>query len=689
MNQIDAITLFLLNNAYLHRSQLDKALQIQATQGGHLHDILLKLNFVSRELFAQAYRSVRENDQHHHGHTTANSPHRPSPNFSAPMASSSSMPHRESLYSMPSLDVLAPPQFIDSWALSDHPMSSHPSPNHPVADMAQLIDDVYQPPVQDARRSAQHAAFVAPNKSSADLLAYHPNVIHPPARPQRSQPHPQASNMQPPSSQPRPQASNMQPPSSQPHPQLARVIEEQRSDFSQTIQDPEQMIRDSQGTQRPYVFKGQRVESQHDEQASQKTIECIAPERSGSALDAIATAKTIQVENRINHVNQNVTEIPCHNCGHFQTSAERICCKCKGLHNPAREHKSQRILNKRFIINGIIAESTQYTVYHAIDRQTNDFCIIRYLHAFIPSEDSNFQQFQKEATLLSKLDIPNTSRIINAGVEPNLGAYLVEEIISGHNLRSYLQQLSALSLQDLLPIFKQLTHILEQLHQQGIAHRNLSIDSVICQFGSTEQIVHCKLSDWGITPLFPPEIAAELQPALGQKTLLAICPELYSPTPLDAQSDIYALGAMLFEILTQKPPFIGNYPMQLLQFHRYTRPPRLSLYCPHIQFPPQIQALISSSLLKDPSKRPNSMRLWFHELRKAISLAPELQIRSDTSHTHQALDQNLLLSANQLLRQCQLPIIQDTRLQRHHIFQKLSCSLRGFLHDELHNNCYE
>ena len=221
------------------------------------------------------------------------------------------------------------------------------------------------------------------------------------------------------------------------------------------------------------------------------------------------------------------------------------------------------------------------------------------------------RRFFTEARAVNRIAHENIVEVTDFNSEPDGTSYYIMEVLTGESLFELLQREPVLPLRRALAIACQVANALAAVHEAGIVHRDLKPDNIfLVRRGSRTDLV--KLLDFGIAKLIEPDTNISIQ-RTGVGTLMGtpayMSPEQASGGPVDYRSDIYALGVILYELVTGVVPFQGaNYAEILVQ--HLTRPPsrpssRRGL--PHA-IPAELERLILHCLEKGPSARPQSMR---------------------------------------------------------------------------------
>ena len=226
---------------------------------------------------------------------------------------------------------------------------------------------------------------------------------------------------------------------------------------------------------------------------------------------------------------------------------------------------------------------------------------IKVLHPELSVNKEAVDRFVQEARSVNQIGHPNIVDIFSFGSLPDGRNYFVMEWLRGESLRDRLKR-QPLTITDALAILETISLPLEAAHEKGIVHRDLKPDNVFLVDVRDERPI-VKLLDFGIAKLMGDRGGLQrTQTGNMLGTPAYISPEQARAEGVDHRTDIYALGAMAFELLTGKMVFAATNAADMIAQHLYQEPRAASSLNP--QVPPQLDALLKRMLAKDANDRP-------------------------------------------------------------------------------------
>jgi serine/threonine-protein kinase len=279
-----------------------------------------------------------------------------------------------------------------------------------------------------------------------------------------------------------------------------------------------------------------------------------------------------------------------------------------------------------------LATGGQGEVWKAFDVQLRRFVAIKQLNAHLQTDLDSTERFEREARFIASLRHSNIVRIhdfLHLPGSPGSHtstAYMVMDYIDGPTLADYIRNTSRKrqypSASDVVTIFTAISLALDYAHQKGMVHRDIKPANIMLD----KRNPHAKpmgepvLMDFGIAKL--QSGAAETTKVLG--TPLYVSPEQAQGLSGDRRSDLYSLGIILYEVMTGRPPFLGESIPAILLRHHQEIPQSPDLINPDIT--PEVSAVILKSLSKDPDARYSSASAMTRALAEALNVPvpPEL-----------------------------------------------------------------
>ncbi|HEX5655763.1 MAG TPA: serine/threonine-protein kinase, partial [Polyangiales bacterium] len=275
---------------------------------------------------------------------------------------------------------------------------------------------------------------------------------------------------------------------------------------------------------------------------------------------------------------------------------------------PQTDELIGRVINDRFRIISVIARGGMGRVYRAEQVPLGRLVAIKTLDLRHEggNHDPLFQQrFFLEASVASKLQHPNTVTVFDYGRTADDLYFIAMELVEGRSLHHLIRSEAPLHHERVLHVAMQIARSLREAHRLDVIHRDLKPGNVLLtRHGDQEDFV--KVLDFGLVKHV---LETEAEEELTKAGLFMGSPKYMAPEQIrgedtvDARADIYALGVVMYEMLTGKVPFDRENTVKVLMAHLHEPPPPLNVEgCPEA-----LAQLVMRCLAKDPAQRPSSM----------------------------------------------------------------------------------
>lgn len=256
-----------------------------------------------------------------------------------------------------------------------------------------------------------------------------------------------------------------------------------------------------------------------------------------------------------------------------------------------------RVFGGRWELERFLGDGAMGSVFEARHVLIGRKAALKVLHAELLDRPHLRSCFLREARAVNWVNHPNIAEIYDFGESEDGRLYLVMELLEGERLSDRIAR-GPLDLAVALAVLEQTAAALARAHDLGVVHRDLKPEHIILvPRGPHSSIV--KLIDFGLAHLAREGGAGGAGVLLGTPGYIA--PELLRGEEAGAPADLYALGVVVFEMLTGRPPFRGQDTASLLEQHRTQAPPDPALWRPGL--PPEVSRLVLRLLEKDPARR--------------------------------------------------------------------------------------
>lgn len=313
--------------------------------------------------------------------------------------------------------------------------------------------------------------------------------------------------------------------------------------------------------------------------------------------------------------------IQCGSCGQDNREGARFCLRCGSALavDPAADPLVGRVLHERYRVLRVLGEGGMGRVYLGEQQMgpASREVAIKVLHEKHSRDETLRQRFYGECEVVVGLTHPHTIQFHDFGALEDGRLFIVMEYIEGHSLADALLA-GPMPLPRVERLVSQIAGSLQEAHERQVIHRDLKPDNVLLttRGGETDFV---KVCDFGIAKRPVEGGALGAGPALTLQGTVIGTPQYMSPEQLaggdiDARSDVYSLGLMVYEMLAGRRPFEASSALEWAAKHTASTPPPLASQPAAADLPAHVHEAVMSALAKRPDERPESMRAFANAL---------------------------------------------------------------------------
>jgi hypothetical protein len=268
----------------------------------------------------------------------------------------------------------------------------------------------------------------------------------------------------------------------------------------------------------------------------------------------------------------------------------------------------------RYLVHEVVGVGGMATVFKATRREDGRIVAIKVLDAKL-QEVLGHERFRREIGILSRLEHPGILPLFESRAEAGF-LYFVMPLVTGATLRERLRAEPQLPIDQAVSLTTTVLDALEYAHGQNVVHRDIKPENILIQDGQP------LVADFGIARA----IVVSGGEAISSTGFVIGTPSYMSPeqaageSRLDARSDVYAMGCLLYEMLAGQPPFTGTTAQVIQARHLHEAPPPLRVARPTVH--PALEAVIGKALAKVPADRYGSAAQFSRELKRALTAPP-------------------------------------------------------------------
>ncbi|MGW3075220.1 MULTISPECIES: protein kinase domain-containing protein [unclassified Kitasatospora] len=278
--------------------------------------------------------------------------------------------------------------------------------------------------------------------------------------------------------------------------------------------------------------------------------------------------------------------------------------------------------NGRYVLQRLLGEGGMASVHLAHDRVLDRQVALKSMHSELGRDDSFKERFRREAQAVARLEHPNIVTVYDSGedVAPDGSStpYIVMQLIDGMGLRDAINeaigQYGAMPTEQALKVTVGVLNALEASHDMGLVHRDIKPGNVMF-----DRKGNVKVMDFGIARALESGVTSMTQTGMVVGTPQYLSPEQALGKPVDARSDLYSVGVMLFEMITGQLVFDGDSAFSIAYKHVQEEPPAPSTLNRSVT--PEVDAFVAQALRKDPAHRFQSAAAMRDEAERLIASA--------------------------------------------------------------------
>lgn len=321
--------------------------------------------------------------------------------------------------------------------------------------------------------------------------------------------------------------------------------------------------------------------------------------------DKVANLDTTSQVRVVDHSGMPIEEVPspqsaCAICSETFSSSLHIC---QDVAAPKLDPLIGKVIGERYQIVELIGQGGMSHVYKARHQILNKFVAVKMLRFHLAGEERHLMRFKREAKTASSLQHPNIASVHDFGIMPDGQPFLVMDFIEGETMRDRIRR-EPISARDCVELFSQICEALRYAHQKGVVHRDMKPGNVILTKDENGTDV-VKVVDFGIAKIIAEEDQSQDLTKTGEScgSPPYMSPEQCQGQTLDARSDIYSMGCLLFESLTGEPPLKGASIYETIRMQLENMPPSVREKKPDTELSDEFDSIVFKCMAKRPDDR--------------------------------------------------------------------------------------
>jgi serine/threonine-protein kinase len=283
-----------------------------------------------------------------------------------------------------------------------------------------------------------------------------------------------------------------------------------------------------------------------------------------------------------------------------------------------------RVVDGRYRIGPRIARGGMASVYEATDLRLDRGCAVKVMHPGLGDDEEFAARFVREARSAARLDHPNVVAVFDQGDDEGT-VFLVMEHVAGHTLRDVIRKESPMPPARALAFVEPVLSALAHAHRSGLIHRDVKPENVLIADDG-----RVKVADFGLAKAVSADTQHTATGGVLIGTVSYLAPELVVDGRSDARADVYAVGVLLYELLTGAKPHEGESPIQVAYKHVHEDVPPPSRTVPGL--PAYVDALVARATARDLDQRPADAGVMLHQVHQ-VAQALRDGVREDEELT--------------------------------------------------------
>jgi serine/threonine protein kinase len=323
----------------------------------------------------------------------------------------------------------------------------------------------------------------------------------------------------------------------------------------------------------------------------------------------------------------------CPLCGKEYSDTSSLCTLDAAVLQRLEDPLLGQTLAEKYLIEELIKRGGMGAVYRGKHVMMDKTVAIKVLRPALAGDDMVVARFSREAKAASRISHPHAVSVTDFGESENGVVFLVMEYLDGRTLKDIIRSDGPLPLDRIVEIVRQVSGALDAAHQQGVVHRDLKSDNIM--LSQTNGGDWAKVLDFGIAKIQQAEGARDND--ITAANLVIGTPQYMSPEqcsqsgPIDARSDVYSLGVIVFEMLAGRVPFTGDSPTVIMMKQVQDDPPSVRDLRPDL--PAGVGSLVKKALAKQPIDRFQTAGEMYQALVAAVGDAASATVAPPVADT--------------------------------------------------------